>query len=49
MQLRLVLVELVCRFDVQENSKWGNPLMGWTSGSDTHGTQLVNTLLFASQ
>uniref|UniRef100_A0A6U4M9D9 NADH dehydrogenase [ubiquinone] iron-sulfur protein 4, mitochondrial n=2 Tax=Hemiselmis andersenii TaxID=464988 RepID=A0A6U4M9D9_HEMAN len=31
-------------FDMQ--GKWSNPLMGWTSGKDTLGTQLAETLTF---
>lgn len=32
------------RFDVKQ--KWANPLMGWTSGKDTMGTQLMENLVF---
>eukprot|EP00283_Hemiselmis_rufescens_P008855 CAMPEP_0173431260 /NCGR_PEP_ID=MMETSP1357-20121228/9455_1 /TAXON_ID=77926 /ORGANISM="Hemiselmis rufescens, Strain PCC563" /LENGTH=168 /DNA_ID=CAMNT_0014395715 /DNA_START=21 /DNA_END=527 /DNA_ORIENTATION=+ len=31
-------------FDMQ--GKWSNPLMGWTSGKDTLGTQLAENLTF---
>jgi hypothetical protein len=45
------LVDLVdCgthRFDAKQ--KWSNPLMGWTSGADTMGNQLMENLTFDSE
>ena len=39
-------VMMMRRFDMQQ--KWANPLMGWTSGKDTLGSQVFGHLSFDS-